>query len=617
MKKFLSLFLVFLLTFSLCACSSPSDPAGPGGTGGNLSFTKDRLILTTDDQPMLSNYISGDLASGATFTSSDNTVFQVTAQGATYAHKKGKVTVTATNGSNSDTLDVYVISGTMIKTQTATLPVLADMSVNDIIDYSEIFSFTSSNPSVAKIEDGKVKSLTPGDATITISTTLENNTSFTRTMTVTVKAIELNLSSIELYPAETQALTVKHFGNDGATFESLDSEIATVDGNVVTALKEGSTFIKVTVGLATVQVPVTVNAKVDALSMATPNDDYFNTIGRTFYNNNYLCLYNTATGFEVSFYGTSLSADFIAGTLKTESDYSASAPWLYTTRFAVYVDGATTATATVDIPTNKTTAQTVTLLSGLTQGVHTAKVYKMTEAGYTQAAVSNIDTDGYFRKVSAPERVIAFYGDSITAGCNNLAPGSDVVELMEDCEDGMQTYASFAALSLGASLDVHARTGIGLYNTYGNTVFTQKNYYNKRYCSAVELLFNTSQQAEFDIASLSPDVVVVNLCTNDIWKFGSDIDTTTLKNEMVDFMNALFTAYGNDTPIIFCYNALSTGLADWNSVVANAITTLTNAQKPAYSLALTTHTYGGHPKVENHKTNGTLLENKIKTILGW
>lgn len=113
--------------------------------------------------------------------------------------------------------------------------------------------WTSSDESVAKVNDGKVTALKIGSATITVKTE-EGNKTATCAVTVVekvyhVESVSLDKTNVELQEGEetTLAATVNpaNATNKDLTWTSSDESVATIENGKVTALKVGNATITV------------------------------------------------------------------------------------------------------------------------------------------------------------------------------------------------------------------------------------------------------------------------------------------------------------------------------------------------------------------------------------
>ncbi len=176
------------------------------------------------------------------------------------AKNVGNATVTGKFETVSYTLSLTSKSPTNITVANSTV----DLKVGDVVDSGATLTpadagnltYTSSNTSVAIVENGKIKALTNGTAVITVS--FPGNENYTaaenKTINVTVNLkdaiISVNNSTLNLFVGDnfTVVATTSPAGLN-VTFVQDDSGVYIVDGNGnVTALKEGTGHILVKVG---------------------------------------------------------------------------------------------------------------------------------------------------------------------------------------------------------------------------------------------------------------------------------------------------------------------------------------------------------------------------------
>ncbi len=142
------------------------------------------------------------------------------------------------------------------------LTLTANKQPAGISDNSPI-NWSSSNPSIATVVDGKVNAVSVGEAVITAECK-----GFSDTCKVTIinpmTGISLNKSTLSLNKGEKFTLTASKNPVDATdstpiTFSSANGGVATVDGNgVVTAVSNGDTVITATCGSFTATCKVTV-----------------------------------------------------------------------------------------------------------------------------------------------------------------------------------------------------------------------------------------------------------------------------------------------------------------------------------------------------------------------
>lgn len=224
-----------------------------------------------------------------------------------------------------------------------------------------------------------------------------------------------------------------------------------------------------------------------------------NWLGRTYFQslNGTMFFYMTASGFEVKFHGTELSAEFI-----TSANPAGKEPHL-----VVFVDGETESTKgnLIVITSSK---QTHVLVSGLEEGLHTVRVLKRSESIDSTTGVTKITTDGEFQNVdSLKVRKIEFIGASSSVGFGNLAPNTDTPKTTQN-SDGLRAFPYLAATMVDAELNIFSASGwpllLGPWGTNNNNIPTAYDYVNVY----SNILWNH--------ANYSPDLIMIDLGTNDM-----------------------------------------------------------------------------------------------------
>ena len=201
------------------------------------------------------------------WTSSDENVATVDANGLVTAVKEGTATITvkATDGSNTSAsctitvkAPVVLVEGITLNateqtlTEGETFALTASVTPENATNKS--LAWTSSDENVATVDaNGLVTAVKEGTATITVKATDGSNTSASCTITVKapvvlVEGITLNATEQTLTEGETFALTAsitpENATNKSLAWTSSDESVATVDANgLVTAVKEGTATI--------------------------------------------------------------------------------------------------------------------------------------------------------------------------------------------------------------------------------------------------------------------------------------------------------------------------------------------------------------------------------------
>ncbi|MDD2955718.1 MAG: SGNH/GDSL hydrolase family protein [Oscillospiraceae bacterium] len=204
----------------------------------------------------------------------------------------------------------------------------------------------------------------------------------------------------------------------------------------------------------------------------------------------------TGSGFEVRFFGTGLEAR-----LTTDRPLSISQRAYLT----VLVDGEEREYFPLKGPNHW-----YSLARELPAGEHTVRVVKRSEAQHSVAGVMELRPENgelLPPPVSPHRRKIEFIGDSITCGYGNAA--SDLaIKFFTGGEDGLATYAALTADALCADYQTVCASGWAVRKSpYGGCLPSV-------YCKTDGFNFDEN----WDFSRFQPDLVVINLGTNDyVW----------------------------------------------------------------------------------------------------
>ena len=218
-----------------------------------------------------------------TFTPDNFGIVSVDENGLITALKEGNATVKVSVGGDG----VYALNTTDVTVAVSKVPTeiilnnaTLDMNVGDVFEgvaglkpvTGDNLTYTSSNPSVVKVENGKIIAVGEGSTNITVSFAGDDKyvAAENKTISVTVKlnnaGVSVNNKTLDLLIGDefSVVVTTAPEGLD-VTFTPDNSGIVSVDENgIVTALKEGNATVKVSVGgdgvyaLNTTEVSVTV-----------------------------------------------------------------------------------------------------------------------------------------------------------------------------------------------------------------------------------------------------------------------------------------------------------------------------------------------------------------------
>ena len=274
------------------------------------------------------------------------------------------------------------------------------------------------------------------------------------------------------------------------------------------------------------------------------NLDKVRLIGRVMPIEDTLWMAHSGTGVECSVSGTWARIDFIA-------DDTWSGPKENRARVAVYVDDVRVADTLLDRP-----EVTVTAFEGDDTATHVIRVIKLSESAMSTCGIVRIETDGAVVPTECREKLIEFVGDSITCGYGVDDEDRDH-HFATGTEDVTRAYAYKVAEMLNLEYSMVSFSGYGIVSGYtadGTKMGHQlvPDYYEKvGFSHGTYLGKYRPQEFLWDFSVRQPDVVVVNLGTNDM---SYVIDKKDRREEYIDGYAAFLKTRGdrNPTATIVC-----------------------------------------------------------------
>jgi hypothetical protein len=260
-------------------------------------------------------------------------------------------------------------------------------------------------------------------------------------------------------------------------------------------------------------------------------------IGRTYYNDQDATrfFFFTASGFEVTFYGTELKAIFKAS---NSSNLSKQA------YLVVFIDGEEDPTKGTTIVLNQNIEE-YTLVSGLPEGFHTVKVLKRSEAIDSNTSLMQLSTDGIFSTPPLAKNFrIQYIAASSSTGYGNL--GSSSVSKSSANSHGLLAFAYLTSYLLDAETSIFSSSGWGVsrgYNTGGAINETQNIPAAYQYFAINDANTVFTTPGTWNHSDYVPDVVVVNLGTNDFNSSGYNSMNTEQKAALVSRFIADYSAF--------------------------------------------------------------------------
>ncbi len=236
--------------------------------------------------------------------------------------------------------------------------------------------------------------------------------------------------------------------------------------------------------------------------------DNVRTIGRTMQIENTLWMALSGSGAEFCVKGTKLSITFEADNRWCDGTENQ-------VRVAIYVDNVRTMDCMLDAP-----EKTVSVIECEEKEEHVVRIIKLSESAMSTCGISEIAVEGELCPTEAKEKFIEFVGDSITCGYGADDENRDH-HFMTATEDVTKAYAYKTAAALKADYSMVSFSGYGIVSGYTATGVKSGNQLVPMYYEKLGFSYGTYREAyrpqdmEWDFTGRQPDLVVVNLGTND------------------------------------------------------------------------------------------------------
>ncbi|HHX11628.1 MAG TPA: SGNH/GDSL hydrolase family protein, partial [Clostridiales bacterium] len=240
------------------------------------------------------------------------------------------------------------------------------------------------------------------------------------------------------------------------------------------------------------------------------NIDAVKQIGRTYYSDEDVlwCAFS-ATGVEFKFSGTKCTINIVGDSVSTSSDVDNHA------RIGIYVNDE----RVVDDMISKKDNEYV-LIDEREVTDATIKILKLSETAMSTFGISSIDVEGgTIEPTEKKELLIEFVGDSITCGYG-VDDEDPEHHFSTKTEDVTRAYAYKTAKTLNADYSMVSISGYGIisgYTTGDDPVSEQRIplYYDRLGFSYGGFESEKPQDIHWDFTLRQPDIVVINLGTND------------------------------------------------------------------------------------------------------
>ncbi len=352
-----------------------------------------------------------------------------------------------------------------------------------------------------------------------------------------------------------------------------------------------------------------------------PIENAARLLGRHFYDEESGAVYfsYTNTGFELTFTGKKLQADFVIdlNSLRNKTGR----PYM-----AVYVEDMNTPT---QVFTMEKQERTVTLFESETERTVKIRVLKRSEAQSSSIGLRGFlpDEGGTLTPTQAAARRIEFLGDSYTCGYGNEGALED--PFLTETENGCETYAALTARALDADMQCISWSGIGVYSSYTessdkpNDGFLMKDLYGWVDYAGYGRLEKEQELYDFDF--WQPDVVVINLGTND--QSYTRLAGDEARDAFGDAYSSLLDTVRKNRPdaVILCtLGPISDeGLRLFERIEAQVAARNSAGDKKIYAMTFAATTNeeglgsGWHPSLKTHRRMAGELIAKLQEIMGW
>jgi lysophospholipase L1-like esterase len=256
------------------------------------------------------------------------------------------------------------------------------------------------------------------------------------------------------------------------------------------------------------------------------------------------------------------------------------------------------------------------------------KVLKITEAQNGRTGVAKLRIHGDLKTMltESKQRKVEFIGDSITCGYGNEA------EKPEDGfrtyqENGWNTFAAKTARKLKAELNCICSSGIGIHSSYTdvdkiNDSLLMPVLYNYT-DRLLEQHTGKTGYTEWDFSKYVPDLIVINLGTND----GSYVRfdekrKVVFRNSYIDFLKQVRGKNGTYPRILCTLGSIDTYLFDEIAAGVEEYkrqTGDTQIDTMKFDIQLETDGIGGdwHPSTATHEKMSNKLYEKVTEYMGW
>ncbi|MCM1309138.1 MAG: GDSL-type esterase/lipase family protein [Butyrivibrio sp.] len=348
----------------------------------------------------------------------------------------------------------------------------------------------------------------------------------------------------------------------------------------------------------------------------TPTEEYVKQIGRSQMNSgNVLWLIHSGSAVEFTFTGTEASVIMQGDSSATPGNRDSAA------RFAVYVDDE----RVMDEQMLQMQKEFKIPLSG-GEKEYKVKIIKLSEAANSIIGIKsiNVTSDGDIKPTEAKDLRIEFIGDSITCG---YGVDDEVKEnhFSTSTEDATKAYAFKTAALLDADYSLVSFSGHGIISGYSGdgsrveeqTVPPVYAKLGKSYASGGNISLD---ETDWDFSRFVPDIVVVNLGTNDASYTGSNKDKRQEYTDgYVEFLKVV-REKNPDAHILCTLGIMGADLCGSMHDAVDAYVSATGDEKVSYmdfdvQSASDGYAADWHPTEKTHEKAAKKLAEEIESLI--
>lgn len=245
----------------------------------------------------------------------------------------------------------------------------------------------------------------------------------------------------------------------------------------------------------------------------------------------------------------------------------------------------------------------LTIASGLEKGTHTFRLLKQSHVAHSRVVITSISLKGTIgERPDDRKAFIEFYGDSITCG---YGVASEYVRLINGTAnndayycDGTKAYAFLTAEELNADYSMVSVSGWRLAGTASSIPRTCYPFVN----------WNRNG-LKYDFTARVPDLVVINLGTND---YSAQLGADLFATDMEAWIKRIRNDYGKaDLPVIFVVNAMNDG---YQGTIKSKLNAMGGEAAGLYAMTTIQDRRGlsSHPTCDGQQKTADLLSKFIR-----